>query len=581
MPDQKLENLLNTALEATPREREKSLELNVGYDAVDQRWEVIVKYSGDIRYLEGRGIQVTELLGGYAILTLSESLIDGLADLPEIEYVEKPKRLFFSVNQGKAASCINVVQTDVSPLGEALWGKGVLVACVDSGIDYAHPDFRNADGSTRILKLWDQSIEGSPPQGYRIGTEYTREQINTALQQDSRTARLEVVPSVDVSGHGTAVMGIAAGNGRASQGVYRGVASESDLIVVKLGPSKEGGFPRTTELMQGIDYAVRQGIFYGRPLALNLSFGNNYGSHRGDSLLETYLDQVASQGRNVICVGTGNEGSQATHTSGVLAEGRTEQVSLGVGQYQTGMNVQIWKHYVDEVDIALLSPAGQMIEPVSQQQGLQRFSMGNTEILLYYGEPSPYSISQEIYIDLIPKETYIDSGIWLIRLVPRRIIQGDYQMWLPGGSALVADTRFYLPNPAVTITIPSTAGKVISVGAYNSRQMTYADFSGRGYGTTVQGIKPDLAAPGVNIMTTEVGGGYAAVTGTSFATPFVTGSAALMMEWGILRGNDPFLYGEKVKAYLRRGARQLPGYAPWPNARLGYGVLCLRDSFPV
>lgn len=297
--------------------------------------------------------------------------------------------------------------------------------------------------------------------------------------------------------------------------------------------------------------------------------------------METYLDTVAALGRNVICVGTGNEGTQATHTSGVLTEGTTEPVSLGIGQYQTGMNVQIWKSYVDEVDIAIVSPTGQMIEPVSQLQGLQRFSMGNTDILLYYGEPSPYSISQEIYVDMIPKNSYIDSGIWLIRLVPRRIVQGNYQMWLPGGNTLTADTRFYLPNPAVTITIPATASKVISVGAYNSRQMTYADFSGRGYGALAQTVKPDLAAPGVDIMTTEVGGGYATVTGTSFATPFVTGAAALLMEWGIVRGNDLYLYGEKVKAYLRRGAKQLPGYGPWPNPRLGYGVLCLRDSFPV
>lgn len=279
MPDQKLENLLNAALEATPREREKSLELDVGYDAGQQLWEVIVRYAGDIGYLKEAGIHIVELLGGYAILTLTREQIERLTQFPEIAYVEKPKRLFFSVNQGKAASCINVVQSEVSPLGEPLLGKNIIVACVDSGIDYTHPDFRNPDGSTRILKLWDQSVAGNPPEGYFIGTEYTSEQINRALQQETRAERLTIAPSVDVSGHGTAVMGIAAGNGRASEGVYRGVAPESDLIVVKLGPSREGGFPRTTELMQGIDYVIRQGISYGRPLALNLSFGNNYGSH--------------------------------------------------------------------------------------------------------------------------------------------------------------------------------------------------------------------------------------------------------------------------------------------------------------
>ena len=186
--------------------------------------------------------------------------------------MEKPKRLFFAVNQGKSASCMTSVQSQFSPLGMPLTGKGILVACVDSGIDYSHPDFRNQDGRTRILKLWDQSIQGNPPKGYVIGTEYTREQINAALEADTREEREKLLPSRDLSGHGTGVMGIAAGNGRASDGVYRGVAYESELIVVKLGISREGGFPRTTELIQGIDYVLRQAVALEKPVALNLSF---------------------------------------------------------------------------------------------------------------------------------------------------------------------------------------------------------------------------------------------------------------------------------------------------------------------
>ena len=187
------------------------------------------------------------------------------------------------------------------------------------GIDYSHPDFRNQDGSTRIIKLWDQSIQGNPPKGYVIGKEYTREQINAALEADTRAERERLLPSRDLSGHGTGVMGIAAGNGRASDGVYRGVAYESELLVVKLGTSREGGVPRTTELMQGIDYVLRQAVALGKPVALNLSFGNNYGSHSGESLLESYLDGAAHFGRSVICVGTENEGNGALHTSGRLS----------------------------------------------------------------------------------------------------------------------------------------------------------------------------------------------------------------------------------------------------------------------
>ena len=180
---------------------------------------------------------------------------------------------------------------------------------VDSGVDYFHPDFRNEDGSSRILYLWDQGIPGKPPAGYGAGTEYTKEEIDEALALGENQGR-RLVPSVDISGHGTAVLGIAAGNGRASGGVNRGVAYESDLLVVKMGIPKENSFPRTTELIQGIDYLMRKALELNRPLVINLSFGNNYGSHRGDSLLENYIIQLRPWGGALIVTGTGNNGSQ-------------------------------------------------------------------------------------------------------------------------------------------------------------------------------------------------------------------------------------------------------------------------------
>ena len=579
MTDQKLENMLNLALDATEAEREKSLQLNVGYDSLESQWEVIVKYSGNLGEVLGDEIPIVELLNGFAILTVPQSLIEGLTDYPQIEFIEKPKRLFFAVNQGKSASCMTSVQSQFSPLGMPLTGKGILVACVDSGIDYSHPDFRNQDGSTRILRLWDQSIPGNPPKGYVIGTEYTSEQINAALAAETKAERERIVPSRDLSGHGTGVMGIAAGNGRASEGIYRGVAYESDLIVVKLGVSQEGGFPRTTELLQGIDYVLRQAVTLGKPVALNLSFGNNYGSHRGESLLESYLDRAANLGRSVICVGTGNEGNGALPTSGRLSQGENQEVALNVDAYEPTLNVQLWKQYVDEMEVALIHPNGQIVGPFQEILGPQRFTAGSTEILLYYGKPAPFSLSQELYLEFIPRNQYVDSGTWKIRLIPGKIVDGSYDLWLPGGGVLNLGTRFLFPTPETTLTIPSTARKVISVGAYDSRYLSYADFSGRGYTRVTRETKPDLAAPGVNIQTTTPGGGYTGRTGTSFATPFVTGAAALLMEWGIVRGEDPFLYGEKVKAYLRRGARRMPGME-YPNEKLGYGMLCVADSIP-
>ena len=216
---------------------------------------------------------IRDSLNGYAIIQVPESGLGRLAQAPEIEYIEKPKRLFFSVNQGKTASCIPAVQN----ARYDLYGDGVLVALLDSGVDYAHPDFRREDGSTRILALWDQTIPGRPPEGYHIGTEYTQQEINEALKAGTPEERYERVPSRDVSGHGTRVLGIAAGNGRASGGKYRGIASRSPILAVKLGTPRENSFPRTTELMQGLDYCIRKALELRLPVAVNISLGNSYG----------------------------------------------------------------------------------------------------------------------------------------------------------------------------------------------------------------------------------------------------------------------------------------------------------------
>lgn len=574
MTDQNQENLLNLALDSSESQREKSENLNVGYDPENEEWEVIVKYSGNSGAIALPG-RVTLLRNGYAILRLKESDISHLSEIHQIEYIEKPKRLYFDVENGRRVSCINSVQSTRLSFGEngsvPLFGRGILVAILDSGINYRLADFRNMDGTTRIERLWDQTIDGNPPTGYQIGTEYTREQIDAALSE-----RGADILSRDDSGHGTAVAGVAAGNGRASDGEYRGVASESDLLIVKLGTPRRDGFPRTTELMQALNYVVNVAEEIQKPVAINISLGNNYGSHDGTSLLERFMDELSSVGRSVICVGSGNEGNSAGHASGHLEREGEEILSLGVQMRETTLNVQIWKSYVDEVEISLETPYGERIGPIIENLGSQRYAVNGAELLIYYGKPSPYSVRQEVYIDFLPQEVYIPSGVWKIILRPRRIVDGKYEMWLPSQSALNVGTGFLNPSPTLTLTIPSTASRVVTVGAYNGRTLTYANFSGRGG----NGSKPDLVAPGVDIVTVYVNGGYQSVTGTSFATPFVTGAAALLMEWGIVNGNDPFLYGEKVKAYLRRGAKKLPGFMQYPNDEIGYGALCVRDSIP-
>lgn len=609
MDSAKLDNQLNLALDINQRERDKTIDLNVGYDSETNTWELIVKYSGSlervrevleerIRQWNGQEenqmttnpISVVELMGGYAILTIPESWISQLIELEEIEFIEKPKRLSFAVNEGKAVSCMNPVQQNPFSLS----GEGVLIAIIDSGIDYSHLDFRREDGSTRIIRLWDQTIRSSqnmdeelgPPEGYYVGTLYTEEKINEALSKRTKGEQLQVVPSVDISGHGTHVAGIACGNGRASNGRYRGVAFESEILVVKLGSSIGDSYPRTTRLMEAINFVVEISIELRRPIVINLSFGNSYGAHNGRSILESYINDIANVWKSNVCIGTGNDGNTNRHTQGMvgvtnLDEQGNTQVEIVVSLNEQSFNLQIWKNYYDNFEIQLISPGGRSVGIVNPQLGTQRFRLEYTEVLLYYGEPTPYNRLQEIYIELVPVQDYIDSGIWTILLKPIKIIDGQYNMWLPSGGTLQPETRFLFASEQTTLTIPSTTYRAISVGAYDGYRDIYAPFSGRGYTWSNQFIKPDIVAPGVNIMSTAPGGGYTVRTGTSMATPFVTGSCALLMEWGIVQENDTYLYGEKMKAYLINGARQLPGVREWPNPLLGYGALCVRDSLPI
>lgn len=558
MPNQKLENLLNLAIEIPESERSRSQELETGFDPLERTWELIVKYSGSLDEIRMLGVRAEEMHNEYAILTVPERLIEQVSSFPQIEYVEKPKRLFFSVNRARTASCIFAVQE--TPMN--LTGRGILMAVLDSGIDYFHPEFREEDGSSRIVLLWDQVL----------GEVFTQEQINEALREGNREDALRMIPSADVSGHGTAVAGIAAGNS--------GIAYESELLVVRLGTPQPDGFPKTTELMRAVDFVVTEAVNRQMPLVINISFGNTYGSHDGTSLLETFLNDIGNYGRVTMVAGSGNEGAAGGHRMLYLQQ--EQAAELSVAPQQVSFSVQIWKSYPDQFQIQIQTPSGERLGPIAETLGPSRYRYGNTWILIYYGKPGPYSLEQEIYLDFVPDAGYyVESGIWQFQFLPRKIVEGRVDLWLPSSGILNRSTRFLASSPETTLTIPSAARNVITVGAYDSRLGTYADFSGRGFTRLNHQIKPDLAAPGVEIQAPAVGGGFGSFTGTSFAAPIVSGSAALLMQWGIIDGNDLFLYGEKVKAYLRRGARPLPGFEEYPNPQVGYGALCVGDSLPV
>lgn len=568
----KIDPLLLLSFDATGKELTYSSALSFGSTTafdIFQSWEIIFTYIGEFEAIKQAHPQMVfeNLINGYAIASGSKEDIYQLSLDDSIIYIEKPKRFFYETYLSRQNACINRAQLRYPG---ALNGRGTLVGIIDSGIDYAHPDFLNPDGTTRILLLWDQVL----------GEVYSSEIINQALSAPV-DLRYEICPSIDLSGHGTHVAGIAAGNGAASDGIYRGIAYEANLIVVKLGLFGGNGFPGTVQLLSAVTFCIKQSQKLLMPLALNISFGNTYGSHSGTSLLENFFTQIATQNRLSICVGSGNEGASSGHTSGLLdaSSSAPYSIELAIGSYSTSLSLQIWKRYEDLFDIQISDPTKQHTVFILENSTPTRYPMSNTILYTYYGSPAPYNIYQEIFIEFLPNSTYLDAGIWTITLLPRRIVDGRFDLWLPSSAILNPATRFLLPTPDTTLTIPSTSPGVITVGAYDVKTDTMAAFSGRGFTFATNQPKPDLVAPGVDITSCAVGGGYTTRSGTSMATPFVTGSCACLMQWGILEKNDPFLYGERMKAVLRRSTRALPGMQKHPNPQSGWGALCLDSIF--
>lgn len=588
MASQKYEPMLELALELDDETRRKTVVLNAGVEgaAVDagiertdverdaetneNRWTVAVRYSGSLDRIRKRGITVQELTGNYAVLTMKEEMLKELYTFPEIIYVELPKYLFSEVTDSLAVTCI--APTKRAPL--YLTGAGVIGAVIDTGIDYRHPYFRNPDGSSRILAIYDQGGEGEAPEGFIMGAEYKKEEIDKALMEERVGDSLKIVPTTDFLGHGTHVAGI-----------MSRIANECEILAVKL----RGAVPTTIELMLALEYVYREAVKRQMPVAVNISIGSSLGSHDGLSILETYIDNLANLWKMNICVGSGNEGDSSGHQRVYLSgnamgnpadyrnlnqhQNRVNEmeVEFEIGSYETRLYLQIWKEYRYVVDFELKAPgSGQWIR-IPGIPGENRIQYAGCDLYIFYGEPSPYSVSQEIYIQWLPGKDnlYLTQGIWVIKLTG----EGVVDLWMPDSKLRNLDTKFLNPDPDITLVVPSSANAVISVGAYDGQTDAFAAFSGRGFTRKEARIKPDLVAPGVNIVSAAPGGGVVTRSGTSMATPFVTASAILMMEWGIVRGNDPYLYGEKLKAHLIRNAKNVDGTTP--NQRFGWGTLCL------
>lgn len=369
----KIDSELLLALDVPEKERIKTDDLNVGYS--DGVWELIVRYSHNIvtEVTELNG-SIKELLGGYGLVRIPRENIDRLAETDGVLFIEKPKSLQYELLYSKIISCM---EPDVNRNGNG--GEGVYVAVIDSGIDYFHPDFI-VDGKTRIAVIYDEVT----------GRVYSREDIDNAIAENNRSLIM------DKSGHGTSVAGIAVGN--------NGVAFKSDIIVVKLG---EDNFFSTARLMEGVDFALKFAMENNRPIAINISIGNNYGAHDGTSLFETYIDYVTEIWKNNVIVGAGNEADKRIHTM-VKLNDRRKMCEFIVGNYEESIAIQIWKRYWDDFYIEIENPSGERYV-VPKGEGIYEFKSTDELIYVYVGTATPYSYNSEILIQIIPDNVYIKT----------------------------------------------------------------------------------------------------------------------------------------------------------------------------
>ncbi|MEF9992366.1 MAG: bifunctional germination protease/germinant receptor pseudoprotease CspBA [Romboutsia sp.] len=516
-------------------------------------YEVVVKYNGDINQVSKELGVFVEVLGyNYAIIISdSEEKINKLLNYSEIEYIEKPFILDTQDTQSFASTGITKFKQS-----NGLTGKGVILGIIDSGIDYNIPVFKDKDGKSKILYLWDQSLKGNPPEGFNEGTLYTNEDINKAINGEIK------IPVYSTSTHGTHVSGICAE-----------IANEANIIMVRVGNRQTDVFSRSTEFMRAIKFILDKSLEVKMPVSINISYGSNEGSHRGLSLFEQYIDEMCSFWKNNIVVAAGNNADKGGHKRINIKDERIE-VEFTVGESEKLLNINIWPDFIDDFSLYLVSPSNAKTQPISLTSGEIKNIINATKIKGFFYPIAPYSLTRRVSIQM-SSNTFINSGIWKIVFEPIKIIEGNIDIYLPTSEGISKDTRFLEPTQNLTVTVPGTASKVVTVGSFNSRTDTVSIFSGEGdIDNSI--YKPDLLAPGEDIVSFLPGGNKGALSGTSMATPHVTGCIALLMEWGIVNKNDSFLYSQKIKSLLTKYARRKSQYT-YPNNSMGYGFLDLSN----
>ena len=507
-----------------------------------------------------------------------------------------PKNFIHLYGYGAIPNCyglLDIASTEASGVRRVrnipnlnLQGQGVLIGIVDTGIEYTHDAFKKADGTSKILSIWDQTIESeaSRPEGFNYGTEYTQFQINLAL---ASADPLSVVPSVDENGHGTYLAGIAAGTS-SQENKFTGVVPDAEIVVVKLKPAKK--FIREffvipqdvtcfqkNDLMHGINYLVNVAKKVMKPLSLCIGIGTSQGGHDERGALSTYLSTLAAQSGMAVVIAAGNEGNSGHHYYGTADKKiKYNTVELKVGPNEPGFSMELWGTAFNTFSIDLLSPSGEYIPRIPARIGETReirFIFEKTIINIDYQLLESQSGDELILVRIKnPSE-----GIWRFRVYVGGDLTLNYHIWLPITQFLNNETYFTEPDPEYTLTSPGNTFVPIVVTAYDHTNDSLYNNASRGY-TRNNNIAPIIAAPGVNVIGPALNNGYKTASGSSVAAAHTAGITAMFLEWGIVRGNYTQINSVEIKNLLIRGAKRNPGIT-YPNKEWGYGILDIYNSF--
>lgn len=505
----------------------------------------------------------------------------------------------------KLYSLLDVTSMDaagITPAGELPvlnnQGAGVIVGFVDTGINYTDSLFRNVDGSTRIIGIWDQTnnsdnsnnIENETAKPFSAfsalyGTQYTAEEINLALNSDNPAS---IVPTRDENGHGTFLASIAAGN-RDERAGFSGAAPQASIAMVKLKPAKQylrdfyliqdgAEAYQENDIMMGVSYLYFLARKYSMPLVVCIPLGTNMGSHMGMSRLGQYLNQVSLSNGSAVITAAGNETGARHHFRAVMDADTDEVIAeLRVGEREAGFSMELWAENMGAYTVGFISPTGEVAREISvplRGENTVSFLLEQTQITVYTQIADVSSGSQFIFMRF---ENPM-SGIWRILIRNTLDIRETFHIWLPVRGFISDETYFLRPDPDTTITDPGNARYPITVTAYDHTKNSIYIHASRGYSLSGR-IKPDLAAPGVNILGASVSGRrLTRMSGTSVSAAHLAGAAAILLNWGVLNANYSYLNTPVLKSIFVRGAQRNPALT-YPNREFGYGTLNLYEAF--